>query len=127
MPNAIDLLKYRGELEDKLRGLLGRAIYVIELDIFALPCGCYGITANTRGLELDDLEVFEEHLLPYFKDLSQKLEVNPKFIFARLVPGSSLVVAINWRVLCNRCYLDFAGAKGKIPRPDLYIMHFEKI
>lgn len=123
--NTQDLLRSRGVLEERLRKLIGRAIFVIELDVFALPCGCSGLTANTRGLELDDLEVFEPQLIPHLKEIASGLEISSNFIFARLVPGSSVVAALNWRNLCKRCYSDFS-AQGRIPRPDLYIMHFSK-
>jgi len=124
--NAEKLLQARADLENNLRALLGRAVLVIELDLFALPCGCNGITANMRGLELDDVEVFEEQMLPYFKKMAASLDIPPSFIFARLVPGSSVVAAINWRVLCDRCYPEFARARGKKPRPDIYITHIER-
>jgi len=121
-----ELLQVRSDIENNLRMLLGRAVMVTELDAFALPCGCNGITANIRGLELDDIEVFEEQMLIYFKKTASRLGIPPSFIFARLIPGSSVVAAINWRVLCDRCYPDFARARGKTPRPDIYIMHLER-
>ncbi|MCD6146327.1 MAG: DUF5402 family protein, partial [Methanosarcinales archaeon] len=99
-----ELLQVRSDIENNLRMLLGRAVMVTELDAFALPCGCNGITANIRGLELDDIEVFEEQMLIYFKKIASRLGIPPSFIFARLIPGSSVVAAINWRVLCDRCY-----------------------
>ncbi|MHC1574373.1 MAG: DUF5402 family protein, partial [Candidatus Methanogasteraceae archaeon] len=102
------LLETRSDIENNLRTLLGRPIMVTELDAFALPCGCNGITANIRGLELDDIEIFEEQMLVHFKEVASRLEIPPSFIFARLVPGSSVVAAINWRVLCDRCYPEFA-------------------
>ena len=77
-------------------------------------------------VELDDLEVFEEQMLARFKEIASGLEIPPSFIFARLVPGSSVVAAINWRVLCDRCYPEFARTQGKMPRPDIYIMHLER-
>jgi hypothetical protein len=120
------LLKNRAEFEDKIRKLIGRPILLIELDIFALPCGCAGITANMRGLEADDLEVFEPQMLALVKEMAANLEVKPSVIFARLVPGSSIVASLNWRVLCSRCYPDFARGEGKTPRPDLYMLHFER-
>jgi len=120
------LLQTRSDIENNLRTLLARPIMVTELDAFALPCGCNGITANIRGLELDDLEVFEEQMLARFKEIASGLEIPPSFIFARLVPGSSVVAAINWRVLCDRCYPEFARTQGKMPRPDIYIMHLER-
>lgn len=121
-----ELLKTRAGFEEKLRKLIGRPILLIELDIFALPCGCAGITANMRGLEVDDLEVFEPQMLALVKEMAVNLEVKPSVIFARLVPGSSIVASMNWRVLCSRCYPDFARGEGKTPRPDLYMLQFER-
>ncbi len=121
-----EILQIRSDIENNLRKMLARAVMVTELDVFALPCGCSGITANVRGLELDDIEVFEEQMLSFFKEVASRLEIPPSFIFARLVPGSSVVAAINWRVLCDRCYPEFATTSGKTPRPDIYIMHFER-
>ena len=120
------LLKNRAEFEEKIRKLIGRPVLLIELDMFALPCGCSGITANTRGLEVDDLEVFEPQLLPYLKEMAANLEVKPSVTFARLVPGSSIVASLNWRALCSRCYPEFARGEGKTPRPDLYLLQFER-
>lgn len=121
-----ELLKNRAGFEEKLRKMIGRPILLIELDMFALPCGCSGITANMRGLEADDLEVFEPQMLALLKEMSSSLEVKPSAIFARLVPGSSIVASLNWRVLCSKCYPDFARGEGKTPRPDLYMLQFER-
>ncbi len=121
-----ELLKNRGGFEEKIRKMIGRPILLIELDMFALPCGCSGITANTRGLEVDDLEVFEPQMQALTKEMAANLEVKPSVIFARLVPGSSIVASLNWRVLCSRCYPDFARGEGKSPRPDLYLLQFER-
>jgi hypothetical protein len=121
-----ELLKNRAGFEDKLRKLIGRPILLIELDMFALPCGCAGITANTRGLEVDDLEVFEPQILPLLKEMASNLDVKSTVTFARLVPGSSIVASLNWRTLCPRCYPEFARGEGKTPRPDLYLLQFER-
>ncbi len=121
-----ELLKNRAAFEDKLRKLIGRPILLIELDMFALPCGCSGITANTRGLEVDDLEVFEPQLLPFVREMAANLAVKPTVTFGRIVPGSSVVASLNWRTLCARCYPEFARGEGKTPRPDLYILQFER-
>lgn len=121
-----ELLKNRAGFEEKLRKMIGRPILLIELDMFALPCGCAGITANTRGFEVDDLEVFEPQMLALVKEMAVNLEVKPSVIFARLVPGSSIVASLNWRVLCSRCYPDFARGEGKTPRPDIYVLQFER-
>ncbi len=121
-----ELLKNRAGFEEKLRKLIGRPILLIELDIFALPCGCTGITTNMRGLEVDDLEVFGPQMLALVKEMAVNLDVKPSVIFARIVPGSSIVASLNWRVLCSRCYPDFARGEGKTPRPDLYMLQFER-
>jgi hypothetical protein len=121
-----NLLKTRAELEENIRHLIGRAVLVIELDLFALPCGCFGYTANTRGLVLDDLEVFEEHFLKLMQDTSKILDIPSNFVFARVIPGSQEIAAMNVRDLCPRCYSDFATASGKQPRPDIYILQLTK-
>jgi len=121
-----ELLKNRAGFEEKLRKMIGRPILLIELDMFALPCGCAGITANTRGFEVDDLEVFEPQMLALVKEIAANLEVKPSVIFARIVPGSSIVASLNWRILCSRCYPDFARGEGKTPRPDIYVLQFER-
>ncbi|MBW6469722.1 MAG: DUF5402 family protein [Methanosarcinaceae archaeon] len=116
----------RGDLENKLRNLLGKPIFLIEMDGFALPCGCSGMTINTRGLQVDDLEIFEEHILKYLDDIAQSLEIYSSFIFARLIPGTSEIASLNLRILCNNCYMDFARGSGKQPRPDIYILRFNR-
>ncbi|VVB95576.1 Uncharacterised protein [uncultured archaeon] len=121
-----ELLINRAAFEEKVRKLIGRPILLIELDMFALPCGCAGITANTRGLEVDDIEVFEPQMLPFLKEMAANLGVKSTVTFARIVPGSSIVASLNWRTLCTRCYPEFARSEGKTPRPDLYILQFER-
>ncbi|MCL7415579.1 MAG: DUF5402 family protein [ANME-2 cluster archaeon] len=121
-----NLKKTRAGLEESIRQLIGHAIMIVELDLFALPCGCSGYTANTRGLALDDLEVFEEHFLKQLKGSAQALEISSGFVFARIIPGTQEIAALNIRELCPRCYSDFAATSGKRPRPDIYIMHLEK-
>lgn len=120
------LAKNRGDLETKLRNLLAKPVFIIEMDAFALPCGCKGTTINTRGLQYDDLEIFEEHINEYLKKTSEDLEIEPSFLFARLVPGTAEIASLNSRVLCNRCYMDFARGTGKRPRPDIYILSFTR-
>lgn len=121
-----ELIKNRAGFEDRMRKLIGRPVFLIELDVFALPCGCSGITANMRGLEIDDLDVFEPQILPLAKEIAANLGVKPTAIFARVVPGSSIVASLNWRTLCGRCYPEFARSEGKMPRPDLYMLQFER-
>ncbi|MDG6242861.1 MAG: DUF5402 family protein [Methanolobus sp.] len=120
------LARNRGELEVKMRDLLAKPVFIIEMDAFALPCGCKGVTINTRGLQYEDLDIFEEHIRKYLKESSEGLEIEPSFLFARLVPGTAEVASLNSRVLCNRCYMDFARGSGKRPRPDIYILNLTR-
>lgn len=121
-----NLLKTRADLEERIRKLIGRAAMIIELDLFALPCGCSGYTANTRGLALDDLEVFEQHFLRLLNESAQAVDVSTGFVFARIIPGTQEIAALNVRELCPRCYSDFASTSGKRPRPDIYIFHLAR-
>ena len=118
--------KSRGQLENKLRNLLAKPVFLIEMDVFSLPCGCNGATINTRGVQLDDLEVFEEHILKCLEDTSNDIEIEPSFLFARLIPGTAEIASLNSRLLCERCYADFAKGSGKRPRPDIYILKFNR-
>ncbi|TGC10955.1 DUF5402 family protein [Methanolobus halotolerans] len=120
------LSKNRSVLENKLRDLLAKPVFLIEEDAFALPCGCCGITANARGLQADDLEIFEDHIAQYLKEASLELDIEPSFLFARIIPGTSEIASLNSRVLCNRCYMDFARGSGKKPRPDIYILSLDR-
>lgn len=124
--STAELLKNRSEFEEKIRKLLARPVLLTQLNIFAMPCGCSGITAVIRGLEVDDLEVFEAQLLPILKETAENLDVKPSVTFAMVVPGSSIVASVTWKTLCNKCYPVFANLHGKTPRPDLYLLQFEK-
>ncbi len=120
------LSKCRTMLENKLRGILAKPILIIEADVFSLPCGCCGVTFNTRGLQVDDLEIFESHIVEQLGKASTDLDIPSSFLFARLVPGTAEIASINSRLLCNRCYLDFSRGSGKMPRPDLYILFLDR-
>lgn len=122
MTIAQSLLSVRNELERKLREMLGIPVFLAELDAFALPCGCSGATINIRGLRTDDVEVFEEHILKLIDDAAEKMEMEPSFVFARLIPGTAEIASLNIRILCDRCYQEFGRSEGKQPRPDIYIL-----
>lgn len=126
MTIADSLLSVRNELERKLREMLGIPVFLVEFDAFALPCGCSGITINIRGLRTDDVEVFEEHVLRFLDNAAEKLEMDPSFVFARLIPGTAEIASLNIRMLCDRCYQEFGRSSGKHPRPDIYILRSAK-
>ncbi len=121
-----ELLKARAGLETELRNLVGVPVFIIEMDAFALPCGCNGLTMNTRGLHLDDLEVFDDHILKLIDSTLGSLGIEASFLFARLIPGTAEIASLNARDLCQRCYMDFGTGEGKTPRPDIYILRSDK-
>jgi len=63
---------------------------LIELDTFALPCGCAGITANMRGLKLMTLRSLN-HSSAIGQRNGRKPWVKPTVTFARLVPEAPLL------------------------------------
>lgn len=88
----------------------------------SLPfCGCSSVTINARGLQLDDLEIFEEHILKYFTEMVTSLEFDPSFLFVRLISGTAEIASVNARMLCSNCNMDFGRGSGEQPRPDIYI------
>lgn len=121
-----NLKKRRADIENGMRQLIGRPVMVTELDLFALPCGCSGLTVNTRGLLVDDLEIFEPHFLKLLENTSQSFEIPGKFVFARIIPGTQEIASLNMRNLCSHCYADFSTSSGKRPRPDIYILQLIK-
>lgn len=124
--NPKELLNTRADLEDAIKRLIGRAVMVVEFDIFALPCGCFGYTANMRGFQVDDLEVFEAHMLKLLQNTSEEVGSPSNFVFARIIPGTQEIASLNVRNLCKQCYSDFAATSGKRPRPDIYILQLMK-
>jgi len=125
--SIIELQGARAEIERKLRQYTGKAIFLAELDVFALACGCNGITANVRGLSVDDVDVFKDVFVSYFAGVCEKLDVKSTFLFARLIPATNEVAALNARNLCEKCYVELVGEKGVVkPRPDMFVLHFKK-
>ncbi|MDK2892599.1 DUF5402 family protein [Methanohalophilus sp.] len=122
MTIAESLLSVRNDLERKLREMLGIPVFLAELDAFALPCGCSGATINIRGLRVDDVDVFEEHILKFIDESAEKMEMDPFFVFARLIPGTAEIASLNIRMLCDSCYQEFGRIEGKQPRPDIYVL-----
>ncbi|WP_250867838.1 MULTISPECIES: DUF5402 family protein [Methanococcoides] len=57
---------------------------------------------------------------------SHPLRSTPSFLFVRLIPGTAEIASINARMLCSNCYMDFGRGSGKQPRPDIYILRFDR-
>lgn len=121
MRNFLDKIpESRGELENSIRRFKGAPVYVVELKVFGTACGCIGMLADVRGLQIEDIEVYKEHFVKVLSEISQNLGLNPHLIYVRTLPGSFEVVAFTARELCNRCRNELASSEK--PRPDLVIL-----
>ncbi len=110
----------RRKLEGELRNLVGN-IFVPEVKVFGMACGCVGYAADLRGLQSDDVDVFKEKINAIMSELSKSMGVEPEFVYARKLPGSEEVVTLTARELCERCKREFAGSKAS-PRPDIVVL-----
>ncbi len=110
----------RRKLEGELRNLVGN-IFVPEVKVFGMACGCVGYAADLRGLQSDDVDVFKEKINAILSELSKSMGVEPEFVYARKLPGSEEVVTLTARELCERCKREFAGSKAS-PRPDIVVL-----
>ncbi|KAF5433427.1 hypothetical protein C5S35_16365 [Candidatus Methanophagaceae archaeon] len=110
----------RRKLEGELRNLVGN-IFVPEVKVFGMACGCVGYAADLRGLQSDDVDVFKEKINAILSELSKSVGVEPEFVYARKLPGSEEVVTLTARELCERCKREFAGSKAP-PRPDIVVL-----
>ena len=110
----------RGKLESTIRKFKGAPVYIIELKVFGTACGCMGMLADLRGLQTEDLEVYQKQFVAILSEISKDLGLKPHLIYARTLPGSFEVVAFTARELCNRCKNELGNFEK--PRPDLIIL-----
>jgi hypothetical protein len=110
----------RGKLESTIRKFKGAPVYIVELKVFGTACGCIGMLADVRGLQTEDIEVYQERFVAILSEISKNLGLKPHLIYARTLPGSFEVVAFTARELCTRCKTELASFEK--PRPDLIIL-----
>jgi hypothetical protein len=79
-----------------------------------------GMLADLRGLQTEDLEVYQKQFVAILSEISKDLGLKPHLIYARTLPGSFEVVAFTARELCNRCKNELGNFEK--PRPDLIIL-----
>ncbi len=111
----------RGKLESTIRKFKGAPVYIAELKVFGTACGCVGMLADVRGLQTEDIEVYQEQFVGVLSEISKNLGLAPHLIYARTLPGSFEVVAFTARELCSRCRSELASFEK--PRPDLIVLH----
>lgn len=110
----------RGKLESTIRKFKGAPVYIVELKVFGTACGCVGMLADVRGLQTEDIEVYQEHFVAILSEISKNFGLKPHLIYARTLPGSFEVVAFTARELCDRCKKELASFEQ--PRPDLILL-----
>ncbi|ADP77229.1 conserved hypothetical protein [Methanothermus fervidus DSM 2088] len=109
----------RNKIENDLQNFTGKFVYVPEVKIFKMACGCSGFLADIRGLEVEDAEVFHKHITKMIKKILKNITMKVDIVYARNFPGTSMVVGLTARKLCNRCKKEFSG---KSPRPDILVL-----
>ncbi|MBC7100964.1 MAG: DUF5402 family protein [Methanobacteriales archaeon] len=120
MNKTLKELSYaRDRIEDTLQDLSGRAIFVPEVKIFNMACGCRGLLADLRGLETEEAEVFHKKITRTLKDILGKLGLKVDMIYARNFPGTYMVVGITARRFCGRCKRELGSITS---RPDIIVL-----
>ncbi|AAM01237.1 DUF5402 family protein [Methanopyrus kandleri] len=114
--NQRGLVELRRELERRLVELLGKPVHVMQLTIFALPCGCVGASLEVRNIVREDAEVFRDHLRDLLREMVKwTLGKEPDLYYARLTPSGYDVVSLTGRVACDECEKNFKGAADVLP------------
>ncbi|MFQ6054563.1 MAG: DUF5402 family protein [Methanosarcinales archaeon] len=114
----------RGKLESNIRKFKGTPVYVPEAKVYSMACGCIGFLADIRGLQTEDIEVYQEHFVALLSGVSEHIGLNPQIFYARTLPGTFEVVGLTARELCKRCKHELGGFEK--PRPDLIILKIQK-
>ncbi|WP_456481703.1 DUF5402 family protein [Methanopyrus sp.] len=114
--NRRELAELRRESERRLVELLGKPVHVMQLTVFALPCGCEGVSLEVRNVVREDAEVFKDHLRRLLQETAERvLGREPDLYYARLAPSGHDVVSLAGRVSCDECGKDFKGAADVVP------------
>ncbi|WP_457614654.1 DUF5402 family protein [Methanopyrus sp.] len=110
------LAELRRKSERQLVELLGKPVHVMQLTIFALPCGCVGTSLEVRNVVREDAEVFRDRLRDLLREVAEwTLGKEPDLYYARLTPSGYDVVSLTGRVACDECEKDFKGTAGVFP------------
>ncbi len=113
------MIEWRKRVEEELRKLVW-GVYVPEIKIYAMICGCIGLYVDTRGLYAEDVEVFGVDMMKLLSEMGKSFGIRPDIIFARKLPGSEEVVVLNVRQLCDVCKYEYGSTVS--PRPDIIML-----
>ncbi|MHC1566203.1 MAG: DUF5402 family protein [Candidatus Syntropharchaeia archaeon] len=124
MKLADKLSENRRRFEREMRALIGSHISIPQLSIFALACGCSGLTIVPGGIVKDDVVVFESHIMEKLREMFSDLEIDPKCIYSQTMPPSfSDVRGIRAVNLCDRCASEIGEGKSS---PEIDFLLLEK-
>jgi len=115
----MELSHARDQIEDTLQALTGKAIFIPEVKVFNMACGCRGLLADLRGLETEEAEVFRKKITKTLKETLKRLDIKTDMIYARNFPGTYMVVGITARKFCGRCKRELGSLSS---RPDITIL-----
>jgi hypothetical protein len=119
------LLEYRAGIEKRLKELTGRSIPILQLSLSSQACGCVGLTVFPNGLKLEDVEVFKEYFLPYFKGVSMDMGVVPRNVYVQTGPDDATILKLKSQDSCERCRRWYQSRIN--PSPNIYIVNSEDI
>jgi len=103
--------EYLRRLEERLEEGM-----VTEVDAFVARCGCVGVVFMLRGVRLDDVT---DGVIAVVQRAAREVGADPDIMYARVVPGTDLVIDLGARTLCETCEREFSGEE---PRPDLRVL-----
>ncbi len=117
------LLKNRLDIEKGINSLIGGGVSVYQLMLSSTSCGCVGLTLFPVGLKREDVEVFNDMLLPQLKEISKGVGVFPGAIVIQTRADDSEIAKVKIQRLCKSCKIDYKGAEGK-PWPGVYTLQY---
>ncbi|RJS71454.1 MAG: hypothetical protein CW694_05090 [Candidatus Syntrophoarchaeum sp. WYZ-LMO15] len=106
----------RSSFEDLIRKKTGVPVYLLEMGVFALRCGCVGISTFTRGMRREGLD----ELLDGLDEIAEGLSINSDLLYATIIPGTEEVMTLNVKQLCEEC-----NKRYRNPRADIYISRWK--
>ncbi|MHC1567719.1 MAG: DUF5402 family protein [Candidatus Syntropharchaeia archaeon] len=112
------LSRYARDFEEKLREMCGVSVFLQEFAVFSLLCGCTGIAGIVRGLKIE--EVDPEKVSLFLKKVAKEMGMEPKIVYATLIPGTREVKTFNVKDPCEDCERKYREGERK----DLFIFSF---
>ncbi len=106
----------RRDFEEFLSNSFGKNVFIPEIDVFSSKCGCSGIMIMTRGVLIDEVDVFKIRIIKKLEEIASNYGINADWIFIRIIPSSDDIISFGLREFCNICKEEYSLNN---PRPDL--------